>query len=130
VLTIRTTKTASGATAVQVVKRSNQQTSVVKHIGSAQTKKRLEELLALARSYIAKENLMKPLFPELFASEDQLVSMSNIRVTDEYYHQFAYDFLPSSMRITDFLSWKINCCRILPLSGLSNRSQKCDRLVC
>jgi hypothetical protein len=91
-LTIRTTKTASGATAVQVVKRANRQTIVLKHIGSAQNKKRLEELLALARSYIVKENLMRPLFPDMFNPEDQLVSMSNIRVTDEYYHQFAYEF--------------------------------------
>jgi transposase len=91
-LTIRTTKTASGATAVQVVKRAHQQTTVVKHIGSAQTQKRLEELLSLARSYIAKEQLMKPLFPEVFAPEDHLVSLNNIQVTNDYYHHFAYEF--------------------------------------
>ena len=59
----RTTKTASGATAVQIVKYEHRKKIVVKHIGSAHTD---DELLSLKQSafiWIEKESQQPPLFP-------------------------------------------------------------------
>lgn len=59
---LRTTKTASGATAAQIVKYKSRKKIVVKHIGSAHTP---DELLALKQSafnWIEKEN-HQPSFP-------------------------------------------------------------------
>ncbi len=50
-LTIRTVRTKSGATAVQVVQNKGKQRSFLKHIGSAHTEHELELLLAEARQY-------------------------------------------------------------------------------
>ena len=63
-LKVRTTKTASGKTAVQVVKRSHQQTHVLHHVGSAQTQQELSRLKKQAHEYI-RESLNTPLlFPQ------------------------------------------------------------------
>ena len=51
-LRIRTTKTASGKIAVQVVRREHQKTIVVKHFGSANNSAELKKLRTLADQYI------------------------------------------------------------------------------
>ncbi|MEI8187182.1 MAG: hypothetical protein WCG19_10860 [Chlorobiaceae bacterium] len=47
-LTIRTVRTASGATAVQVVQKEGKQRSFLKHIGSAYNEDELKLLMAEA----------------------------------------------------------------------------------
>ena len=58
----RTTKTASGATAVQIVKYEHRKKIVVKHIGSAHTPHELLSLKQLACNWIEKESQQPPLF--------------------------------------------------------------------
>jgi hypothetical protein len=50
---IRTVKTGSGATAVQIVRYKNNKRTILKHIGSAATVKELDELLTYANQWIA-----------------------------------------------------------------------------
>lgn len=90
---IRTTKTASGSTSVQVVDRFNHRTKIIKHIGSTKDKEKLNALLRLAHQYIREEDETSPLFPELFpdALKKHLVAIEYLEFTKTY-HQFAYEF--------------------------------------
>jgi len=91
---VRTTKTASGSTAVQVVIRHHHQTEIVKHIGSARDKEQLEALITLAHQFIREADNTQPLFPELFPHEKQqhLISVDHMDFIKAY-HLFAYEFL-------------------------------------
>lgn len=60
-LTIRKVRTASGATAVQVVQNKGKQRSFLKHIGSAHNEQELDVLLAEARKY-AEAHCRQPSF--------------------------------------------------------------------
>lgn len=62
-LYIRTTKTASGATAVQVIRYVNRKKIVVAHIGSAHNKQELTALKQTAVSWVEKTSRQPPLFP-------------------------------------------------------------------
>lgn len=91
---MRTTKTASGKTAVQVVKRHRQQTKIIKHLGSAGNDSTLADLVSLANQYALSASPDQPLFPEIFApTHSNLVSLNHLRVLDSYRHGFAYEFL-------------------------------------
>jgi hypothetical protein len=59
---IRKTKTASGATAVQVVEYVKRKLIVVNHVGSAQTDAELQSLLETANQWLEKHGGQKPLF--------------------------------------------------------------------
>lgn len=63
-LTIRTVRTKSGATAVQVVQNKGKQRSSLKHIGSAHTEHELELLMAEARQYTEAHCRQPNLFAE------------------------------------------------------------------
>ena len=90
---VRTTKTGSGNTAVQVVERYNHQTKIVKHFGSAKNTKDLDTLVILAKQYIRESNNTSPLFPDILAETEKrhLVSIEHLTFTKTY-HQFAYEF--------------------------------------
>lgn len=60
---IRTTKTSSNATAVQVVRYQKRKMIVVKHIGSAHEKEKLKNLKQTATEWIEKETRQQSLFP-------------------------------------------------------------------
>lgn len=59
---IRTTKTASGSTAIQVVSYEKHLTRVIKHIGSAKTQEELEVLRLAAEHYVIKNEPQLSLF--------------------------------------------------------------------
>ncbi len=63
-LYIRTTKTASGATAVQIVRYQNRKKVIVLHIGSAHTKQELKELTQTATEWVERNTKQKSLFPK------------------------------------------------------------------
>lgn len=103
-LKVRTTKTSSGNTAVQVVYRHNHKTEIVKHIGTARSEKERRKLLELADLYIASNKRMPPLLPHAFAKEDQdnfVVSLKHLKAGSYYYH-FAYEFLSSFYVLNGF----------------------------
>lgn len=90
---VRTTKTGSGKTAVQVVSRRYHQTKIVRHVGSGGTPTEIAQLKTLAYQFIRERQGLIPLFQETSREkENDLVSTSNLDVTG-YRHQFAYDFL-------------------------------------
>lgn len=91
---VRTTRTGSRNTAVQVVERYNHQTKIVKHFGSAKNIKELDTLITLAKQYIRESNNTSPLFPEIWSEREKthLVSIEHLTFTKTY-HQFAYEFL-------------------------------------
>jgi len=61
-LHIRTTKTASNSTAVQVVKYKDRKLIVVKHLGSAKYPDEIEKLKEAAQEWIEKETKQETLF--------------------------------------------------------------------
>jgi len=61
---IRTTKTASGATAVQVVRYTHRRVEVLKHVGSAHDQRALEGLIEQAQAWLEAEQGQGSLFPE------------------------------------------------------------------
>jgi len=63
-LHIRTTKTASGATAVQVIRYLNRKKIVVAHIGSAHNKQELTTLRQTAVIWVEKTSRQPSLFPK------------------------------------------------------------------
>lgn len=92
---IRTVKTASSKTAVQIVNREKHQTKIIKHLGSASDKEDLAQLLRLANQYIFEKDSNLPLLPEAFGIDTRnrhLVVVEDLRFT-HFYHHFAYEFL-------------------------------------
>ncbi len=90
---VRTTKTASGKTAVQIVHRGNHRIKVVKHIGTADGDDDRKKLVEKAQQYIMQTSNMNPLFPEIFhAGKDNMITVDDLEFTNTY-HSFAYEFL-------------------------------------
>ena len=75
---VRTTKTASGATAVQVVSYEKHVTKVVKHVGSAKTEEELEVLRSAAEQYALNNEPQLSLFKEI---PNQVVLFNQIEVS-------------------------------------------------
>jgi len=97
-LKTRTTKTASGKTAVQVVERAHQKTKIVKHIGSAGSDDELKLLKKQAERYIVDSAITQPLFPELFGVSRPLLLSEVEQVVDRLSvtrstHTFAHEVL-------------------------------------
>lgn len=89
---IRTTKTSSGATAVQVVERHHHQTNILKHVGSATDFDSLSHLHELASQYIRDQNPTSPLFPEIVCDNSKhFVAVEDLIFTKAH-HQAAYEF--------------------------------------
>src|SRR4026209_1520589 len=90
-LTIRTVRTASGATAVQIIQYANNKRIVVKHIGSAHTD---DELAALrSEAECVREQLSPQL--SLFSSMEpsaQLIHRGHLSL-QSVTHRFAYEAL-------------------------------------
>lgn len=105
-LKVRTTKTGSGKTAVQVVFRQNHQTIIERHIGTADNNNDLKNLIKLADQFIFEKNQIIPLFPELWPKSTRgqgLVSIENIEVT-RVSHLFAYEFFSKIYELNGFNS--------------------------
>jgi len=87
---IRTTKTSSRATAVQIVRYQNRKMIIVKHIGSAQDNNELKELKETAVSWIEKVTKQ----PSLFTKE----SVPQVLQLKQYqYIGFRYGFVYESL---------------------------------
>ncbi len=76
---IRTTKTGSGATAVQVVRYERRKKIVVRHIGSAHDSKELASLKQIAREWIEKESGQPSLFPLHITHAQMLIPIDKCR---------------------------------------------------
>lgn len=83
---IRKTKTASGVTAIQVVRYENRKVVVMKHIGSGKTKEELDALVESAESWLAGETMQQTLFGKTVRRTLSLAHARYVGVT----HHFAY----------------------------------------
>lgn len=89
-LTIRTVKTASGASAIQIVHYQHGKCIVVKHVGSAHTKEELTVLrqeAALLRDQISKQATLP-----VFEPSARLLHMDHLQLR-AVTHNFAYEAL-------------------------------------
>ena len=86
-LTIRKTITASGATAVQVVRYEGKQRIVIKHIGSARDQTQLAALIVQAEDYAEAHRVQPNLFVQSPIESLDPTRTSLERVT----HLFARD---------------------------------------
>lgn len=82
----RTTKTASGATAIQIVRYQDRRTIVVRHIGSSHDEKELAALKQSAAVWIEKTTQQQLLFPS--ESTSRILSLDKCK-----YLGFRYGFL-------------------------------------
>lgn len=103
-LKVREITTSSGKTAIQVVKRENQKTFIVKHIGSAKNSEEKKKLFELANSFIISYERLTPLFPEylgLVKDKYNLVAVENLTFT-KVYRLFSYEFLSYFYELNGF----------------------------
>src|SRR6185312_7939604 len=117
---VRTTKTGSGNTAVQIVRREHQRTIIVKHIGTAKTEDELKTLYQLAENYIRDKTGLMPLFPTLFGQENPLTQTVVEQVINRLdgqnaYHTFAHTFLSYFYHRLGFIELKNDLLRDLSL---------------
>ena len=97
-LTIRKVRTASGATAVQVVQNEGKQRSSLKHIGSAHNEDELEMLMAEASKYAEAHCRQPSLFAEAPPSESTLQTALAHSKLVGVTHQYARDTLLACAR--------------------------------
>ncbi len=126
-LVTRTTKTASGKVAVQVVARRYHQTVVIKHIGSAATANQLRELKTLAYQFIAVESKTLPLFPPPDHSNNNLVSWEKL-LPKKAYHNFAYEFFDRFYAFNGFASLSSPLLRDLCIIRIVEPTSKLDSI--
>ncbi|MFH1713098.1 MAG: IS1634 family transposase [Candidatus Jacksonbacteria bacterium] len=89
---IRTTKTGSGATAIQVVRYENRKMIVVAHIGSAHTPSEIKAAKLSAKQWIDKISKQRSLFPVDKKSASTLLSLQKCHYLGFYYN-FSYEII-------------------------------------
>lgn len=94
-LTIRKTKTASGATAVQVVRYEGKRCIVEKHIGSAHDQPTFAALMTAAQCYLETHRKQPDLFASIVPSTIPIEHAQLTGVT----HRFARDSLHHCLRL-------------------------------
>ncbi len=89
---IRKTKTASGATAVQVVSYFERKMTLSKHIGSGHTEEEIEALLKIARAWIKKVSKQQDLFDKVEIPKPSLALLDKCEYIG-FRHTFIYEIL-------------------------------------
>lgn len=100
-LYLRTTKTASGATAVQVVRYNHRKRIIVRHIGSAHTPYELRSLKQTAIDWIEQETKQQRLFPSDTKQTPAITPIEKCAYLDTRY-SFIYEFLFKILRLLHF----------------------------
>ena len=92
---IRRVKTASGATAVQIVQKEYGRITKLEHVGSAHTQEDLETLLAVAKKRLlgGQRSLFEENFSPLKISLKQSVSRLLLEVLTEQYNLLGFNTL-------------------------------------
>ena len=98
---IRTTKTSSGATAVQVIQYEQRRKIIVLHIGSAHTSQELLKLKQTASAWIEKTTKRQRLFPSVTKSSDYLLPLDKCKYLGCRY-LFIYEVLNQLFTVFKF----------------------------
>ena len=94
---LRTTKTKSGATALQIVYYKDNKKYIQKHIGSAHSEEELISLKQIAYEWIEENSDQMPLFPLKNDQSSRFVDLSKVRNVGHRY-TFAYDILSNLLQ--------------------------------
>jgi transposase len=89
---VRTVKTASSSTAVQVIRYQNRKRIIVKHIGSARTQEELDSLKQTAKTWIDRESKQQHLFPVEKKTASTLIPVDKMRNLG-FRYTFSYEVL-------------------------------------
>ncbi len=128
-LRLRTTKTGSGNTAVQIVEKGNHRIKVVKHLGTAHNGDELKELSLKGQRYITQAANTSPLFPEVFQEKDNhLANINDLEFTNAY-HSFAYEFLSHFYQLLGFDSVSDELLKDLAIIRIIEPSSKLHALA-
>lgn len=95
---VRKTKTASGATAIQIVRYKYRKKIIVKHIGSAHTEKDLASLIQVAKDWIEKENRQQSLFTFTTTRAQTLIPIDKCQYLG-FYYTFIYEVISEIFRL-------------------------------
>lgn len=98
---IRTVKTASSSTAVQVIRYLNRKRIVVKHIGSVHNQEELLSLKQTAQKWIDQETKQQYLFPIERKKATTLIPFDKLRNLG-FRYTFAYEVLTGIFRLIQF----------------------------
>ena len=95
---VRTTKTASRATAVQIIQYEQRRKIILKHIGSAHTPEELTSLKRTACDWIEKETGQPRLFPERTPQPHGLIPLSKCQYLG-FRYTFIYEIITDIFRL-------------------------------
>ena len=119
-LKTRIITTGSKNKAVQIVRRKNHITEIVKHIGTARNNDELIQLQQLADKYICKQSNAISLFPNL---NDNSIKIENLQFTQSF-HSFAYEFLSYFYELNGFNKLKNKLLKDLSIIRLIEPASK------
>lgn len=100
---IRTTKTASEATAVQIVKYVDRKIIIVNHLGSAHTTEDIQSLKNIATDWIEKETKQSSLFPSI-SIKNSLITLDKLEYIGVRF-TFIYEVLHKMLDRFKFFSF-------------------------
>ena len=86
-LRVRTTKTSSNNTAIQIVHYGNRRVNVVKHIGTATNENEINIFKQQALIWIQENNTQLPLFKERQIDENKIFNDQYVLKNSEIYIQ-------------------------------------------
>jgi transposase len=122
---IRKTKTASDATAVQVVQYENRKVVVLKHVGSGRTDEEIVSLVGAAEEWISQKASQLQLFP---TKPDRIVNLQTTRFLGVHY-TFAYSIISTMITRCGFTALKDQLLLDLVLMRLFEPCSKKQTLV-
>ncbi len=95
---VRKTQTASGATAIQIVRYRERKKIIVKHIGSAHTNDDIASLIQMASDWIEKESRQQPLFSFKRTRAQTLIPIDKCQYLG-FYYTFIYEVISEIFRL-------------------------------
>ena len=98
---IRKTKTASNATAVQVVCYVKRKVKLARHIGSGHSTEEIEKLLKIAQAWVKKESKQKTLFAENDQTKNTFTLLNKCQYLGVRY-SFIYEILTKLLNHFEF----------------------------
>ncbi len=111
-LKIRTTKTGSGSTSIQVVYNTTNKVNIVKHIGTGKTDQEIKDLKNLGYQYIRNFIIQSGQIPMF--EDSTLISIDNLSIKESF-HTFAHEYLSHIYDINGFNSLGDNLLRDLAI---------------
>ena len=99
---IRTVKTKSGATAVQIIYYQNRKRIIVRHIGSAHNAGHLNSLKQIALKWIEQNTKQQHLFPLEEKEFSRLIPIDKLRNLG-FKYSFAYEIISKIISLLELL---------------------------